>query len=193
MEILEFDEEEATKITLVKKICMLGDPAVGKTSLVSRFVHSVFDNKYIATIGANVSRKDVEIPHLERGILYHLKFMIWDIAGQETFDWIKPTYYRNAEGALLVCDITRRETLENLENWRNALFNVTGKIPIVVVVNKCDLKDAAQFSGRDVKHKMSGLDIYFTSAKTGENVEKCFKRLGKLMVEALPDVGDKDT
>lgn len=183
-------EEEASspakpaELTVMKKICMLGDPAVGKTSLVGRFVFSMFDDKYIETIGAKVTKRTMAVENVTTKQRFRLKLMIWDIAGQKTLDFIKPTYYRDAEGALIVADCTRKETLANVTRWSESIREVCGRIPVVVLVNKSDLIEHAQFSSGEAQDVASaiGAPHYMTSAKSGENVENAFSTLGRSLV-----------
>jgi small GTP-binding protein len=189
MEYFMTDEEAAAPapaqdLTVMKKICMLGDPAVGKTSLVARFVFSLFDDKYIETIGAKVTKRTMALEHLPTKQRFRLKLMIWDIAGQKTLDFIKPTYYRDAEGALLVADLTRKETLTNVSRWASSIRDVCGPIPVVIMVNKSDLQTAARFTLKEAEDVAAGLDgsLFLTSAKSGENVEHAFSTLGRKLV-----------
>jgi len=116
-------------IQLRKKVCLLGDAAVGKTSLIRRFVFNQFDEKYITSIGTNVSKKDLRIDiSLPNDIVqnYDLTFAIWDIIGQKELHSFNLNYFKNANGGIVVCDLTRRETLESLDMWTSSLFNVKG-------------------------------------------------------------------
>ena len=169
-------------VKIVKKICMLGDPAVGKTSLIRKFVYDMFDDKYLVTLGAKVTKKVINFGN--NGKNYEIKLMIWDIAGQKTFGSIKSAYYRGAEGVLMVCDITRKETAINLETWVKSLFDVTKEIPIVFLANKSDLKDQAEFGNDEMSYIADYYKAphFFTSAHTGQNVEKVFNMLGQKMV-----------
>src|SRR3972149_5378948 len=101
---------------LTKKICLLGDPSVGKTSLIRRFVLDEFDDKYLSTIGTKVSKKllSVEIP--ERDMKVKLTLMIWDVAGQQEYRMFHKMYLKGVEGAFSVGDITRRSTIETMRN-----------------------------------------------------------------------------
>jgi small GTP-binding protein len=183
-------EEEASspappaELTVMKKICMLGDPAVGKTSLVGRFVFSMFDDKYIETIGAKVTKRTMAIENTTTKQRYRLKLMIWDIAGQRTLDFIKPTYYRDAEGALIVADCTRKETLANVTRWCGSIRDVCGPIPVVILINKSDLAEHAQFGADETGEVAESLvaPFYMTSAKSGQNVENAFSALGRSLV-----------
>jgi small GTP-binding protein len=183
-------EEEAAapappQFSVMKKICMLGDPAVGKSSLVARFVFSMFDDKYIETIGAKVTKRTMAIENRSTKKRYRLKLMVWDIAGQRTLDFIKPTYYRDAEGALIVADCTRKETLVNIARWGESIREVCGNIPLVVLVNKSDLLEHAQFTAEDAAQAAARMDApsFMTSAKSGHNVENAFSALGRRLIK----------
>ncbi|MEM3341077.1 MAG: Rab family GTPase [Thermoplasmata archaeon] len=179
------------EIVLVKKICMVGDPAVGKTSLINQFVYKMFSDRYMATIGANITKKPITLK-LGSGHTFRIKLMIWDIAGQKTYDWIKPTYYKNAEGALVVCDLTRDITIENTTNWIKNLTDVAGPIPFLIIGNKLDIATAGKkemVSKTADKYKVKH---FFTSAATGENVEEAFLKLGEdLATHFLRTKGNK--
>ena len=128
-----------------KKICLLGDKAVGKTSLIRRFVYDAFDDRYLATIGAKITKKNIKITNLDKNIDFVIDFVIWDIAGHEKFNEVRKIYYEGTAGVLLVCDITRKDTIENILNWADAVFKVTGKIPVVCIGNKIDLEHETFF------------------------------------------------
>ncbi|MEM4729678.1 MAG: Rab family GTPase [Thermoplasmata archaeon] len=181
----EGDAPSPREPILMKKVCMLGDPAVGKTSLVARFVFSVFDDRYIETIGAKVVKRTMAVERVSTGERYRLKMIIWDIAGQRTLDFIKPTYYRDAEGAIVVADLTRRETLGNVPRWAESIRSVCGEIPIVLIVNKSDLKTHAQYTEAEAASVANGMgaSLFMSSAKTGENVESAFGALGRALIQ----------
>ena len=116
-----------------KKIVVLGDPAVGKTSLIRRFVINAFDDKYLTTIGAKIVKKEVQLRSGGAKPDIDVTLMIWDVAGQKTLGNVKQAYYRGSEGAMIVCDITRRETLLSTIDWIKTLMQVTGEIPVVLL------------------------------------------------------------
>ena len=155
----------------IRKVVMLGDPGVGKTSLVRKFVHNMFDDKYLSTLGAKPTKRLIKVGE------DNLTMMIWDLAGQN-FN-LHPAYYAGAKGALLVCDLTRQETAESLLNWYNSLKERAGDVPVRVLVNKSDLRekqmDLEQFTSMGFKPMM-------TSAKTGENVDQAFQELAEMMI-----------
>jgi len=171
---------------LKSKVCLVGEKAVGKTSLVRRFVMNMFDEQYVTTIGTRVSKKEVHIsmPDLTQSVQVDL--MIWDIMGEKGFrELLKDAYFYGANGILAVADLTRRRTLDDLDDWIDSVEQVVGKVPILIVVNKADLTSGAKFQERDVAQfaKAYGAEFFLTSAKTGDQVETAFARLGALVVE----------
>jgi len=169
-------------VHLSKKVCLLGDFAVGKTSLVRRFVHDLFDDKYITTIGVKVSRKTVVVPSASD--VMELTMMLWDLAGCAEFDRVRASYLRGTAGAVLVCDVTRPETLDGLRSYADDLLSVSGDAQFVVVANKIDLIEQQQITPADVEAVAELWDVPFflTSAKTGEDVQRLFRHLGRLLL-----------
>ena len=165
-----------------KKVCLLGDFAVGKTSLVRRFVYNLFDDKYISTIGVKVSRKTVVVSRGDD--MVELTMMLWDLAGSEEFTQVRASYLRGAAGAVLVCDLTRAETLDSLRSYARDLLNVSPGSRMVVAANKCDLAEAQQLSAAQVESLAAELNAacFFTSAKMGDEVETLFRRLGRWLL-----------
>lgn len=162
----------------ILKVCLLGDGAVGKTSLVHRYVYDAFDDKYIMSFGTKVSKKTVEVGDA------HVDLLIWDILGQKTHESLHGAYYRGAVGAFAVCDFTRRATLDSLSTWVSGFRSVVGEKPVVLLANKSDLEKS--FGTEEVLALAStvGAELFETSAKMGENVEAAFSRLTELMLEA---------
>ncbi len=169
---------------MVKKICMLGNPAVGKTSLVANYVYNVFKDTYLSTIGAKPTKKQLHLNHPVNDLPVDLTMIIWDIAGHNTFQDIHKTYYRGAEGAIIVCDITSRESLKAIPNWLTTFYEVVDVVPVVLFANKSDLMDQAAITEEDLKEVADAIEspFFFTSAKTGEHVETAF---GELAVDIL--------
>jgi small GTP-binding protein len=165
---------------MIKKICVVGEAAVGKTSLIRRFVLDKFDDRYISTIGTKTSAKDIKITLNRKG--FYLTLQIWDILGLRCFSKLQKRAYKGAKGAFIVIDITRRETLRSFGDWLVSLYKVAGEIPVVVLGNKNDVEAEI---GRDEIEKVAmeyGFPYYITSARTGENVKEAFHTLGKLLV-----------
>jgi small GTP-binding protein len=161
-----------------KKICMLGASGVGKTSLVSRFVSSIFSEKYHTTIGVKVDKKSVTVDNTL------VMMLLWDIYGQDEFQTVKPTYLSGASGYLLVADGTRASTLETARALQKTAEGAVGRVPYVLVLNKIDLVAEWQVDERALwKVADEGWPIVKTSAKTGAGVEEAFNRLARWMLE----------
>ena len=168
---------------ILKKVVLLGDGGVGKTSLIQRYVVNKFDNKYIATIGTKVSRKDVQI--VRPNLIVNLRMMIWDILGQKEYAKIRSASLSGAQGLILVGDLSRPETIHSLESfWMKEVKSVVGSIPTVLVGNKNDLAASNSMAGTVLETMGERLDlpILLTSAKTGNNVEEIFSVLGEMLV-----------
>lgn len=165
-----------------KKVCLLGDFAVGKTSLVRRFVHNLFDDRYLSTIGVKVSRKTVIIPR-EAGMI-QLAMMLWDLAGSEEFTQMRGSYLRGTSGAVWVCDLTRPETLDSLPAYIETLFEASPGARVVLAANKRDLVDQQRITVAQIEAVANDLaaPYYLTSAKNGDQVEAVFHHLGRLLV-----------
>ena len=164
------------------KICLLGDGAVGKTSLVNKFVNNMFHEEYILTVGTRTSKKSIFIQNHNLQYEAHLDMLIWDIMGQMSFrKLLHPDYLMGAKGAILVCDLTRKETLDNLDEWIDSLYIEGEIIPTVFVANKCDRVGDMEFGAEDIEKVASIYDspVFVTSAKTGEKVENVFESLGQ--------------
>lgn len=162
-----------------KKICLLGDPAVGKTSLIRRFVEDAFDENYVSTIGTNVLSKMVNLYFPETGETTSIKLLIWDIAGQKSISDIHASYFHGAEGALIVCDITRKETLEHLPDWIYQYGKISEESGFVILANKSDLSFDKEIDLNEPKRIADSYNTHYfsTSAKTGDGVENAFHTL----------------
>jgi small GTP-binding protein len=169
-------------ITLSKKVCLLGEFAVGKTSLVRRFVYNVFDDRYISTIGVRVSRKTITVPVEEQ--LAEVTFMVWDIAGSEEFNRVSTSYLRGAAGAILVYDLTREQTFDQLYNYVLSLYKVNPQAKLVLAGNKSDLVDMNTLDTRKAEQLAAELSapLFFTSAQQGKEVDNLFRQLGRVLV-----------
>ena len=174
----------------IKKVALLGDGSVGKTSLIRRFVIDVFDDKYIATIGAKVSKKDIEYSLPDKTV--YLTVMMWDILGQKDYKKMRTQALTGAHGAILVSDLTRLETVKSIEDfWLPEIWDVLGMPFIVFVGNKCDIvkPDSEAAKMLQAISTRAEMPMMMCSAKTGENVEAAFRKLGEMMISS--DFGEK--
>ncbi len=169
------------------KVCLVGDVGVGKTSLVRRYVLDQFDDRYLMTIGTKVMKKDLLIPKPAQDLVVHLDMTVWDIMGQEGFrQLLAESYFHGAHGVLAVADLTRRETLDGLLGWIDAVDRVVGPVPVVLALNKADLAGHAAYDRAEARRIADALqaDCLLTSAKTGEGVEEAFRSLGEAILQA---------
>lgn len=169
-----------------KKMCMVGDFSVGKTSLIRRFVERQFSDQYLSTVGVKISRKAVDLPNVKPEEIVNLQLLIWDIEGHTKFKAIAPSYLQGASGVILVADLSRQETIERLIEHLNFFLSVNPKGEVIVALNKADLvseKDRENLNNcvpKPVIEKAMG--IYQTSAKTGDYVDEIFQKLAYSMV-----------
>ncbi len=169
------------------KVCLVGEAAVGKTSLIRRYVQDEFDDRYITTLGAKVSKKELAFDSPATNVHVQMDMTIWDIMGEKGFrDLLKEAFFHGAKGTIAVCDLTRYSTLKELDDWVQGVFNVVGEIPVVFAINKIDLKDEVMilFGDKEIDQAVRAFEApyYYTSAKTGENVESVFRRLGTMVL-----------
>jgi len=156
---------------------MLGAFSVGKTSLVSRFVHSIFSEKYHTTIGVKIDKKTIDVDGEE------VVLLIWDIYGEDDIQEVRLNYIRGASGYLLVADGTRPDTLDVARRIRDRIESNIGTIPFVLLINKSDLTDEWKSEEESLnKMRAEGWTIILSSAKTGEGVEEGFSRLAKTII-----------
>jgi hypothetical protein len=162
-----------------KKVCMLGATGVGKTSLVSRFVLSLFSDTYLTTIGVKVDKKAVSVDGRD------VTLMLWDIYGQDEFQTVRESYLRGASGYLLVADGTRQRTLDTTRELQTTAEGVLGRVPFVLVLNKADLADDWRVDDKALwRMAEDGWTVIRTSAKSGAGVEDAFLKLARKMVTA---------
>jgi len=168
---------------VVKKMCVIGEAAVGKTSLIRRFVLDRFEDRYIATLGTKTTAKELQIKIDKETTI--LKLQIWDVLGLRCFSTLQKSTYKGANGAFIVLDLTRKGTLSTFVSWLSSLYEVAGEVPVVVLANKKDLK--AEFGRSEIEKVVMdyGFPYYLTSAKTGENVNNAFHTLGKMLIKPM--------
>jgi small GTP-binding protein len=178
---------------ILKKIVLLGDGGVGKTSMIARYVIDKFDDKYIATIGTKVSRKDIQLVY--PNLIVNLRMMIWDILGQKEYSKIRSASMTGAHGIIVVGDLSRPETISALNDfWLAESGKIVGDLPTVFVGNKVDLvgKDSPSAKLMESASAKRGAPTFLCSAKTGENVEAVFKTLGDLLIADLVSSARKE-
>ncbi len=166
---------------IVKKVCICGDPHVGKTSLVKRFVTGKYDDKYISTLGTVISKKSIKTSRAKANVT----MMLWDISGQHEFRRIHAAAFRNAKAGFAVCDLTRPDTASNIEDWVYNFRKHAGEDkPVTVLANKHDLSEENKEIVNNIQESMKrlGVSFYLTSAKTGENVEEAFTQMANSLV-----------
>ena len=167
---------------LKKKVCLLGSFAVGKTSLVARFVHSMFSGQYHTTVGVRVDKKVLEIDGQP------LTLMIWDLAGDEEGAPIRLHQARDASGYLLVADGTRASTLDTARSIHQRVENEIGMRPFLLLINKADLRDTWDIADQAwTDLAKTGWTVIETSALTGEHVEEAFTTLAGRVLKDQAD------
>ena len=156
---------------------MLGGFSVGKTSLVERYVHSLFSDKYLSTVGVKISKKVLSVDATE------VTLVLWDMEGKDIYTNVNLSYLRGAMGFFVVADGTRQETLEMAISLREAALNIAGNIPSCLLVNKADLKNQWEITDAMLAPLAGqGIPILCTSAKDGTGVAEAFTDLTKNML-----------
>lgn len=160
-----------------KKVVLLGAFAVGKTSLVQRFVHSIFSDKYLTTIGVKIDQKQIILKD------HDVTLMLWDLYGEDDFMKVKPNYLMGASGYLLVADGTRSETIEVAEKLHDMAAVVTNNAPFILLINKSDLTDLWEVSEERLNGlRNKGWNVIVTSARNNQNVDDAFYALTEQMI-----------
>lgn len=161
-------------MSVSKKVILIGHFGVGKSSLVQRFVHQKFSDKYITTIGVKIDKKIVEVDG------FQVTMIIWDIAGEDSQQKVPTSYRLGAHGALYVFDISRPSTYENIQTELEYLEEIIPGIPVQVLANKSDLMSEEE--RQEIIGNLPTNDVFETSAKSGLHVEEAFALLAKSMV-----------
>ncbi|HYT00887.1 MAG TPA: Rab family GTPase [Thermoplasmata archaeon] len=162
------------------KLCMAGEAAVGKTSLIRRYVLDEYDDRYVATLGTKITKKSLTVPRPGGGGRVSVDVILWDIMGTPMLrELLKEAYYHGANGILAVADLTRHHTLAALDEWSRSIRSVAGDIPTYGVVNKEDLHPEREITSAEVESffRDRAWSWSYASAKTGSGVEKSFQDL----------------
>jgi len=165
------------------KLVVVGDPSVGKTSLIRRYADKKFDASYLPTIGADFTIKRIEIQ--KGNVIHSITLSIWDMGGHQRFERIRDHYYLDASSALIVFDQSRKDTFTNVSVWYDDVTSHCGDIPFIILANKNDLPDKAV--SKDEMNKMASdkkAALFATSAKTGENVYEIFEKIAQHCLKA---------
>ena len=171
---------EDEEYSLIFKMILIGDSGVGKSNILSRYINNSFSETTRSTVGVELSAKVEEINNTK------IKIQIWDTAGQERYKSITKTYYKGAKGALIVYDITNKESFKNVDKWINDLKESgDDDVSILIVGNKCDLEASREVTTDEVKKKAELYKMAYceTSALKGENIDNAFRTLIKIVVE----------
>jgi small GTP-binding protein len=161
-----------------KKICMFGASGVGKTSLVQRFVQSIYSGKYHVTIGVKIDKKEISLANQD------VNLMLWDFQGEDNQHKVRSSFLRGASGYLLVIDYTRHETFVTAFSIQKMIETELGKVPFLILLNKSDLVDDFSISDDEIDEMKAkyGWEVLKTSALTGERVEEAFTELTRQML-----------
>ncbi|QIZ71934.1 Rab family GTPase [Oxynema aestuarii] len=178
-----------------KKMCMIGDFGVGKTSLIRRFVEREFSDRYLSTVGVKISRKTVELTDVEARGDVSLQLLIWDLEGHTKFKAIAPSYLQGSSGALVVADLTREETVDRIDEHIKLFASVNKSGSVAIALNKTDLVEPeklpmllgiakASLDRLSEAERSRAIATFTTSAKTGKDVDSIFEKLSYTMLES---------
>jgi small GTP-binding protein len=169
-----------------RKVCLIGDFGVGKTSLIRRFVDRQFSDQYLSTVGVKISRKTLAVPHQDLAEATTLQLLIWDIEGSHAFKSAAQSYLQGAKGALIVGDVTAPETLDHIPDHIQRFLSLNPQGIVAIALNKTDLMEPelqAKFLQRHaVPNSTQVQGTYLTSAKLGNNVDLIFQNLSEKLV-----------
>lgn len=161
-----------------KKVCVIGSFAVGKTSLIRRFVSGIFSEEYLTTVGVKIDQKVVS---LNDG---NVLMMVWDLAGSDEFAKVQKSHLAGSSGFLFVADGTRPNTLEDVLQEADALESEFPGVTLALLINKADLSDEWEIGPEKVEELNARFPVWVTSAMTGESVESAFENLAERMIQS---------
>ena len=182
--------EEDENYEILIKLVILGDVSVGKSNFLYRFVDGEFNPIHVATVGFDFKSLVWEIPNLKKKV----KFQIWDTAGQEKYMSINKNLFQRVQGIILMYDITREDTFNNLSKWMEHIKENANGIPLILIGNKSDLNNERKVNEEDGKAFAKNNKIIFleASAKIGTNVEESFMKLSELIIENQNYIDNKE-
>jgi len=171
---MDYYQRKSHSPDYVYKLSLIGDGGVGKTSMAQRYVHGIFKGDYKATIGTYITKQECKFEELDTSV----RFMIWDLAGQNQFQRLWTDYLTDSRAGIIVFDVTNRETFESVKKWYDIITKVAlPDITLILVGNKVDLNDSRVISTEQAVKLAKDLSIYYmeTSAKTNENIKEVFE------------------
>jgi small GTP-binding protein len=164
-------------MNIIKKVCILGTPGVGKSSTVARYVKGIYSEAYHSTIGVKIDKKNIQHNGLD------VTLILWDLAGEDSFEKYRQAYLRGASGLIFIADGTRPETLQHaIVMQQSALQNIENPIPHILLINKKDLSDQWKIPQTLIDTLAQQHTIFLSSAKTGETVEEAFQFITQQML-----------
>ncbi len=173
-------EVESVKKKIKIKVTVIGDGSVGKTSLIQKFTQGTFQTDYIKTIGAQLTKYKTEING------YRIELIFWDIAGQDDFHFLRPSFYRASKAAIIVYSLEENDlgerSFDHIASWHEDVKQFCGEIPVVVFANKVDLINEQSLDKTRIQNLVKEhnfLGYYITSAKTGQGLDDAFNALSK--------------
>jgi len=164
------------------KLLLLGEPEVGKTSLIKRYVDDFFEEGYQITLGVDFLSKTVIMEDPKTGDDQELSFQIWDVAGQSSFTNFRHLYLKKAHGVFLVFDLKRLDTFEKLDRWFADVQEQSPTAKVIVIGNKNDLTEELPFGKNEILERFQAKEFFTTSAKTGAKVQDAFIQMGQLIL-----------
>ncbi len=184
---LDYYQNTSYSPDYVYKLSLIGDGGVGKTSMAQRYVHGVFQADYKATIGTFISKKQCDFEKLNTSV----KFIIWDLAGQDQFQRLWPDYLTDTRAGIIVFDVTNRKSFENVKKWYDIITKVADpNVHLILVGNKSDLQESREVSSEEGAALAKELKIYYmeTSVKTNENIDEVFESIALKIINQNVDV-----
>ena len=182
------EEESEKKYDYIFKLILIGSSGVGKSSILKRYIQKIFEEEYTCTIGVDFFMKSLNISNKS------IKLQLWDTAGTEKFKSITTGYYRGANAAFVVFDLTYKSSFESVSEWIQNYYkysNPDSEKYVILIGNKSDLKEKREISGEEIYDfaKNNKIKYFETSAKNGENIDECFYFIAEKLMKDLEEKG----